>query len=210
MKESGTPPRLAEAIISLLAAGPTGAGMLGDLSEEFRGRWMRSPRAANRWYWGQVLRSAPYLAGMRLRRSPLPHLLVIMLSTAIALALLHIWDVQVSRRLARLLALQPNTPPLLLIRALYFFSLTIGTALVGALLAITAFRPKRSFVSNTIACILPAFLVLTGLSYVSNIAAAEQSRVIYFALRSCIILPALLLGAHLAVQASPPRIADNH
>ena len=66
------PPRIARALLDLLA-GPADDGCLrGDLDEEFRRHVLpeRGPGGAARWYWAQTLRSLPALLGRRLRGSP--------------------------------------------------------------------------------------------------------------------------------------------
>ena len=61
------PPRIALALISLFAARPDRAFLLGDLAEEFQELATdRGENTASRWYWNQTLRSAVPLLVSRL------------------------------------------------------------------------------------------------------------------------------------------------
>lgn len=64
-----SPPRLARALLELLLPAHDAGTLTGDLDEEYQ-RFIRPERgagAAARWYWGQVLRSAPGILAARLR-----------------------------------------------------------------------------------------------------------------------------------------------
>ena len=73
MRPTRRPPRWAEALLSRwLGSGLSGAGVLGDLQEEFDERAIRSPRLAEVWYAGQAISIALRFAVRRHERDGKP------------------------------------------------------------------------------------------------------------------------------------------
>ncbi|HEV3060635.1 MAG TPA: permease prefix domain 2-containing transporter [Vicinamibacterales bacterium] len=71
MTRHTTPPRIAEWLVSLVAAPEQSATIAGDLLEEFSGLVARSGTApARRWYWRQSVRTIGHLLRGQLRQAP--------------------------------------------------------------------------------------------------------------------------------------------
>jgi xanthosine utilization system XapX-like protein len=65
------PPRLGAWFLILLSPGEESNLIIGDLSEEYFERAAQTGRsAARRWYWRQIFKSLPHLAGAAFRASP--------------------------------------------------------------------------------------------------------------------------------------------
>jgi hypothetical protein len=64
------PPRPAAWLLSLFTEGEEREQIAGDLQEEYLERVGQSSRAARGWYWRQVLKTLPHLAGSAFRTSP--------------------------------------------------------------------------------------------------------------------------------------------
>jgi len=72
------PPRLAAWLLGLFASGEEHEHILGDLSEEYLERALRASRAsARRWYWRQIVKSVPHLAGRSFRTAPVITILAV-------------------------------------------------------------------------------------------------------------------------------------
>jgi hypothetical protein len=66
------PPGVPQAILNFFAHQPDYPAIAGDMSEEFHQRAQQlGPRAARRWFWGEVIRNAWALTARELMRTPL-------------------------------------------------------------------------------------------------------------------------------------------
>ncbi len=199
------PPRLAQSLIGLLCHRNTRDAVLGDLAEEFATRASESRRRAWFWYWGQVVRSCHHLLYARLRenrhRSVLFGLLIILLGTVFMLA----WDILVSRNSARLVATWETPPTLTVIRAVYFFVLSIGAAICGTLVAGMTFSRQRTFWRNATLYLAPIFLVLAGVAMIGAAERGLAASSTYLLMRAGSIALAMLLAAAIIFRQKARR-----
>lgn len=198
MKRAGQPPRLAVALLRLLAPGESRAPILGDLLEEYSQRAARSPRSAGRWYWRQVLGSAWPLTLNRLSSTTGGRWMTAGLLAVFLYTWIVCWDIWVARTGAGWAAQGAGPDDLVLVRLVYFHVFLAGAALGGALVSRIGWLRDQSFRSNSMRLLLPLTAILLWVLVDRLQAPAAQGAWLYLVCRSVLTLPAVLLGAALA------------
>lgn len=194
------PPRLGQFIIGWLAPPREREALLGDFCEEFADRVANGSAPANRWYWGQVIRSLPHLVVFRLRSVPIRKRLRTIAVIAGSVLLLVLWDLHVARGSAQYVAASADSPSLLTIRSTYFAVYALGGLASGALIAWVLFAGRRSFWANVTRYLGPVALVIIVLSLIASVERGIIRASTYLLLRNFLVLGSLLAGA--AIQSN--------
>lgn len=201
MKTVPRPPRAAEALLRWLLVPTDRDAVLGDLSEQFA-RHAAARGGGRRWYWAEVLRTSPGLAGQRFGELPALQVLLALLVAIAAWLAVAAWDVYVSRAVAGWLAGWPASPALWAIRSVYFALYVAGAGIVGGLVAYGRFNAKRSFSSNALLHLGPVFALMSAVTLATLLAMPGPAPVLYIALKTGLNALALVGGARFVALRS--------
>jgi len=192
------PPALARAIITHCAQERYRSDILGDLHEEFFDRSRSSELRARQWYWGQVVRSSPRLLMRRIQCLNYRFAGFMLVSTAITIAMLYIWDLWIARSVAYLIYNRLDSVPIVIARVTYFLTFMIGGALAGVFAGALTFKPEKNFWQNFWHSLLPNYIFLSCFLVVNVLVTAQQVSIIYLFLKPLVLAPMTLIGALLS------------
>lgn len=194
------PPRVAYALLALLACAADKAALIGDLEEEFGQRVRASPRAARAWYWRQASLSLPHLLLERMRTERVRRLGLAALTVLAGFIFISLWEIFVARNAARGFAGLSETPSFVAVRIVYLAAQMVGVAAAGGAIAAAIFRRNEPFMHNAVRRLAPAAFVLFSPWIIATLNPADTYPLNFRLAWLALAAPSLIAGAWVMVK----------
>lgn len=174
----------------------------GDLVEEYGERAAHSRVAADRWLRRQVLGSVPRFLWERAGQCGLLQLAALVGVTLAAAIAILVWESQVAREVAGLVAGHIAGAPLGAVRTLYVLVQAVAFAAAGVALARWTFQRQQGFLRNALLRLTPLVVLIFAPAFAARLS-GESGYSLQFLLPWALTLTAALLaGARFAHNRS--------